>query len=249
MPAAECYLQTVTRSVSRGPVSAIWARVTLGLRLRYWAAVWRMILVGATPMFAGAPSTATLSACVGRRGVVEAGMSHEGSPIPATQQPSSDSGAAGQKPWKTWWVWLFGVVAVGLLLAVCFAAPFELWAPIALVTFGTMEGYGLSSTNDAYPPLTQITRKWCPRWFTFLLIFGFVGLAGGTWFHFQRRWWLAALGALLGWLTAHFDVTYDAPAVKRQNAQYQRYAQKLHLRRFQQRLAENQRRRDVYGAP
>jgi hypothetical protein len=150
-----------------------------------------------------------------------------------------------QEPWKRWWVLLFGVVAVGLLLAVCLRAPFEWWAPAAAVTFVPMESFGLLRAHDPYPPLTQITREWSPRWATFLLIFGFVALAGGTWFHFHRRWWLAALGALLGWLSAHFDVTYDAPAARQENAKYQWYAKKLHLQRAHRRLVENQRHRDA----
>jgi hypothetical protein len=103
-----------------------------------------------------------------------------------------------------------------------------------------MEGYGLSSAYDAYPPLTQVTREYSPRWLTFLLIYGVIGLAGGTWFHFSRRWWLAALGALLGWLTAHFEVTYDAPAVQQENLKYQWYAKKLGLNRLQRTLVSNQ---------
>ncbi len=150
-----------------------------------------------------------------------------------------------QEAWSRWWVLLFGLVAVGLLLAVCFQAPFEYWAPIAAVTFLPLELYGLRDAHDAYPPLTQITREWCPRWVTFGSIFGFVALGGGTWFHFHRRWWLAALGALLGWLVAHFDVTYDAPAVKQENAKYQWYARKLHLGRLQERLVDNQHARDA----
>ena len=149
-----------------------------------------------------------------------------------------------KQPWSTWWVLLFGAVAVGLLIAVCLRAPFQYWAPLAALTFLPMELYGLRDASDPYPPLTQITREWCPRWLTFLLIYGFAALAGGTWFHFHRRWWLAALGALLGWLTAHFDVTYDAPAVAQENAKYQWYATKLHLNALQGRLVTNQQQRD-----
>lgn len=150
-----------------------------------------------------------------------------------------------QEPWKRWWVVLFGVVAVGLLAAVGVRTPFEWWAPAAALTFLPMEVFGLLRAHDPYPPLTQITREWCPRWLTFLLVFGFVALAGGTWFHFHRRWWLTALGALLGWLTAHFDTTYDAPATRQENAKYQWYAKKLHLHRAQRHLIDNQRHRDA----
>ncbi|HET6792789.1 MAG TPA: hypothetical protein VFH45_00015 [Acidimicrobiales bacterium] len=139
--------------------------------------------------------------------------------------------------WAPWWVFLWGVVAVGLLLAMALRASFWAWLPAAVVSFGTMEGFGLSSADDPYPPLTHVTREYSPRWLTFTLIYGAVGLGGGTWFHFSHRWWLALLTALAGWLTAHFDVTYDAAAVQQESTRYQWYAGKLHLRRFQARLA------------
>lgn len=108
-----------------------------------------------------------------------------------------------------------------------------------------LEAYGTwASATDPYPPLTQIIREYVPRWAAFLLILGFAALAAGTWFHLHKRWWLALLGALVGWLIAHFDAAYDAPAVAWDNAIYQWYAKKLHLRRWQTRLVENQVARD-----
>ena len=148
-----------------------------------------------------------------------------------------------QQPWCTWWVWAWGVVAVGLLAMIAARVPFYIWLPITAGTFGPMEGYGLSRSEDPYPPLTQVVREYVPRWLAFSLIYGAVGLGGGTWFHFAHRWWLAALGALLGWLTAHFDATYDAPAVQQENLKYQWYAQRLGLKKTRTRLVDNQRAR------
>ena len=159
-------------------------------------------------------------------------------------EPSSAHGPLQrQVRWARWWILLWGVVAIGLLLAMALRAPFWAWLPAAAVGFGVMEGYGLSSAHDPYPPLTQVTREYSPRWVTFSLIYGAVGLGGGTWFHFAHRWWLALLTGLGGWLTAHFDVTYDSPAVEQENAKYQWYAERLGLHRLQARLAANQRAR------
>jgi hypothetical protein len=145
-----------------------------------------------------------------------------------------------QAPWATWWIWLWGVVAGGLIVSVCFRAPFMWWSLAALVGFGVMEGYGLSNADDPYPPLTEVIREYIPRWAAFALIYAAVGLAGGTWFRFPHRWELGALVGLLGWFTAHFDVTFDAAAIQQENAKYQWYAQKLHLAGLHQRLADTQ---------
>ena len=156
---------------------------------------------------------------------------------------------ARQTRWARWWILLWGVVAVGLLLALAFRAPFWAWLPAAVVGFGVMEGFGLSRAGDPYPPLTQVTREYSPRWLTFTLIYGAVGLGGGTWLHVHHRWWLALLTALGGWLTAHFDVTYDAPAVQQENAKYQWYAAQLHLPGLRTRLRSNQGSREDSSAP
>jgi len=150
-----------------------------------------------------------------------------------------------QVRWAAWWVTVFVGVTTGLLVWMALRATFLWWALSAAFVWLPMELFGaFRSPVDAYPPLTQITREYVPRWVTFALIYGAVGLGGGTWFGFRHRWWLAALGILLGWLTTHFDVTYDAPAVKQENAKYKWYADKLGLKRVSAKLAANQRKRE-----
>jgi hypothetical protein len=111
-------------------------------------------------------------------------------------------------PWARWWLWLWGVVAVGLI-ALAFLVPFKRWALAVVIGFGTMEAIGLIRRNDAYPPLTHVIRRYVPRWFAFTAIYGFVGAAGGVWLGFPHPVRLGLLFALLGWLTTHFDVTFD----------------------------------------
>ncbi len=121
--------------------------------------------------------------------------------------------------YQTWWVWLWGVVALGLI-ALLFYLPFVWWALAALVMFGTMEGIGLA-VGGRYPPLTDVIASYVPRWVAFTLIFALVGAAGATWYHVTHPVRIAALVGLLGWFTAHFDVTF-ASIVER--AKYRRLA-------------------------
>src|SRR5215211_8323087 len=110
-----------------------------------------------------------------------------------------------ETPWARWWLYLWGVVAVTLLVLVFFL-PFGWWAGAAAVGFGTLEGIGLWRANDAYPPLTHVIRRYVPRWVAFTAIYGFAGGAGGVWLGFPYPGRSALLFALLGWLTSHFDV-------------------------------------------
>ena len=133
-------------------------------------------------------------------------------------------------PWATWWIWLWGVVAVALV-AVVFFIPFKWWAVAALAGFGTMETTGLLRQNDPYPPLTEVIRDYVPRWVAFSLIYGCTAGAGATWFKFRHPLRLALLVALLGWFTAHFDVTFDHPSMEQERAKYQRLARAVLRRR------------------
>jgi len=127
-------------------------------------------------------------------------------------------------PWKTWWVWLWGVVAVALLVSVWFRAPFMIWTIATVVAFGGMEGFGLTHAAQGYPPLTQVIREYIPRWLAFSLIYGCAGMAGATWFRVRDRIGLAVLVGLVGWFTAHFDTAFDNAAVVQERAKYAWYA-------------------------
>jgi len=130
------------------------------------------------------------------------------------------------QPWKTWWVWLWGAVAVVLLVSVWFRTPVMIWSIVTAVVFGAMEGYGLSHAEDGFPPLTQVIREYVPRWLAFSLIYACAGMAAGTWFRVHDRAGLAVLVGLVGWFTAHFDTAFDRPAVVQEATKYAWYAER-----------------------
>src|SRR5438128_2516686 len=131
-----------------------------------------------------------------------------------------EGGGMSQR-WARWWLWLWGTVAIGLLVA-AFLVPFKWWAVAAAAGFGAMEGYGLAHPNDAYPPLTQVIRRYVPRWVAFSAIYGFTGAAGATWLKLPHPARLGLLFALLGWFTAHFDVTFDDDVLQEERAKLRR---------------------------
>lgn len=124
-------------------------------------------------------------------------------------------------PWAPWWLWLWGIVAVGLIASI-FLMPFKWWAVAAVAGFGSMEAIGLLRPHDPYPPLTHVIRRFLPRWVAFTLIYGFTGAAGGFWLGFARPEHLGLLFALLGWFTSHFDVTFDERIEAEERAKHRR---------------------------
>lgn len=110
--------------------------------------------------------------------------------------------------WARWWIALWAIVA-GVLLVSAFLVPFRVWSLATAAGFGSMESVGLLRRRDPYPPLTYVLRRFVPRWLTFTAIYAYAGAVGGYWFGWPHPWRLAALLGLLGWLTTHFDVTYE----------------------------------------
>ena len=131
-----------------------------------------------------------------------------------------------QGRWAGWWVWIWGVVAVALLVLV-FLLPFRWWAVATLVGFGTMEAIGLLRPEDAYPPLTQVIKRYVPRSIAFTAIYGFTGAAGAVWIPLGHpaRW--ALFFAVLGWLTTHFDVTFDDDTTRVERGKWRRIKRPL----------------------
>ena len=123
--------------------------------------------------------------------------------------------------WARWWLWMWGVVAVGLIVAVFFV-PFLWWAVAAAVGFGTMEGIGLLRPHDPYPPLTHVIHRFVPRWIAFTAIWALTGGAGAKWFHFAHPVRAAAIVGLLGWLNTHFDTTFDETKTLEERQKYNR---------------------------
>ena len=131
------------------------------------------------------------------------------------------------EPWKTWWVWLWGAVGVGLLVSVWFRTPWMVWSIVMVATFGVLEALGLLYEDVGYPPLTQVIREYVPRWVAFALIYAATAMAAATWFNVPDRVGLMLLGGLVGWLTAHFDTAFDRAAVLQENTKYAWWADRL----------------------
>jgi len=101
-----------------------------------------------------------------------------------------------------------------IVLALTPVLSFKWFALAALLTFGPMEGYGLFRPHDPYPPLTQVIRRYVPRWAAFPAIYGVTASAGGVCLKVPQPARLGLLFALVGWLTTHFDTTFDDRAVE-----------------------------------
>ena len=123
--------------------------------------------------------------------------------------------------WSRPWLIAWGVVAVGLLAVIPFT-PFWWWAGFALVGFGGMEGYGLWRPHDAFPPLTQVIHRYVPRTIAFPLMFGIWGAALASWLHTARIWRFFLALAILGFITTHFDVTFDEDKIRQERQKRQR---------------------------
>ena len=115
-----------------------------------------------------------------------------------------------RNPWNRWFVRIWGVVAVILLILLRFL-PFSKWFLVAAPAFGIMEGIGLRKMDDALPPLTHVIRRYVTRWAAFTAIYGIWGAAVAHWLNFAQWYVIGVAAAFLGWLTDHFDVTYDKP--------------------------------------
>ena len=129
------------------------------------------------------------------------------------------------------WCALWGVVSVGLIVAVWFRASFGVWLIVVFCTFGVMEPIGVLNVSKRLPPLTQVIVDYVPRAIAFSLIYFSTGMAATTWFHFRERFRLALLVGLLGWFTAHFDTAFDNKMMARENLKYAWYAERLGLKR------------------
>jgi hypothetical protein len=109
--------------------------------------------------------------------------------------------------YSRWWVrlWLLDVIA---LAAYAPFAPLGHWLAAFAVLFLLPEMIGLRVRGDALPPLTYVTRRYLPRWAPTALTF-----AAGVWLAILWQvsaFWVADAG-FVGWLTNHWDVTYDGP--------------------------------------
>jgi hypothetical protein len=117
----------------------------------------------------------------------------------------------GDTSWSGWWVALWVACILALVgLEVLGVSPLT-WGTWFLGLFLLPELIGLRRHRDALPPLTFVTRRYVPRWVPTAVTF-----ACGAWL--AASWWQRAVHPMLavivvagfvGWLTNHWDVTYD----------------------------------------
>jgi hypothetical protein len=111
-----------------------------------------------------------------------------------------------------WWVLLWVLVSTGLLCAIPLLT-FRQWTFAAALGFGVPELVGIARRGDSLPPLTYVIRRYLPRWLVFPLVRGALWAATAYWLSASPTTLVGvgAAGALDGWLSNHFDVTFDAP--------------------------------------
>lgn len=112
------------------------------------------------------------------------------------------------RAWSRWWVRAWGVMALALI-ALIFVVRWYFWVPLAALGFGGMEAIGLRRNADALPPLTQVIRRYLPRWAAFTGLFAAFAAGASWWLGYNHPIRAGLLGGLLGWLVAHFDDTFD----------------------------------------
>jgi hypothetical protein len=112
--------------------------------------------------------------------------------------------------WSKLWLLMWLINSV-VLIGSAFFVDVGPWTIMAAVLFFAPEAVSLAKKDDGLPPLTHAIRHFLPNYLAFPLIYGALGGAGAKWLGFERPSGIAALMALLGWLTDHFSVTYSQP--------------------------------------
>lgn len=115
-----------------------------------------------------------------------------------------------------WWVALWLANVIGLTALLAFGVSPKAWSAAFLVLFLLPEMIGLLHRGDRLPPLTYAIRRYVPRWVPSAVTFGVGGWMAYAWLAGKHRavhpvLVAAAIAAMVGWLTNHWDVTYDGP--------------------------------------
>lgn len=110
--------------------------------------------------------------------------------------------------WSRWWVALWVLIFLFLVTSVWFVS-FWHWLTYVVIGFGIPELLGTLKQDDKYPPLTHVIVRYVDREISFPVMFGLVTSAGAFWFGFIHPERIGGIGALLGWLNAHFDRRYE----------------------------------------
>lgn len=111
---------------------------------------------------------------------------------------------------NTAWIILWGVLAIGDLVALFFI-PFRWWFLVATLTFGPCEGIGIFAKRADLPPLTDVIREYVPEWVALALIFGFWGAGFYLWNRPPSLVATFLMFGLLGWFVCHFITRYLSP--------------------------------------
>lgn len=110
-------------------------------------------------------------------------------------------------------LWAANVVALTGLLAAG-VSP-RAWASAFVVLFLLPEMVGLRVRGDSLPPLTYAVRRYVPRWVPSAVTWAVAGWMAGAWVLDHRAVHpvlvLVIVFGMAGWLTNHWDVTYDGP--------------------------------------
>lgn len=114
--------------------------------------------------------------------------------------------------WSPLWVALW-VANTSVLTWLVPRLTMRLWLAWAVVLFLVPEFIGLARHHDALPPLTYVVRRYVPRWVPTSVTFGAAAWFAATWVPHAEHPGLVAVGiaAVAGWMTNHWDVTYDDP--------------------------------------
>jgi len=117
-----------------------------------------------------------------------------------------EAGVRWLPAWIALWVW--NVIALAVLAPMLKPGA---WLAAFFVLFLLPEMIGLRRHRDALPPLTYVVRRYVPRWVPTAATFAAGAWLAVLWLPMAAHPALVAVGdaAMVGWLTNHWDVTYD----------------------------------------
>lgn len=118
-----------------------------------------------------------------------------------------------------WWVVMWAISCAALLAMLYEGVTPEQWATSALILFLLPELLGLVHRGDSLPPLTYTVRRYVPRWVPVAITWGIAAWMFYVWCIPVDGMTMAAhplivaiaIFGVAGWLTNHWDVTYDGP--------------------------------------
>jgi hypothetical protein len=106
---------------------------------------------------------------------------------------------------------LWAAVFVGLGVSAFYLTVWQ-WVTAVVIGFGIPEFIGGLRDDDRIPMLTHVIIKYVHRELSFPVFYGLAGGIGAHWFVGRpgMTLGLAAFAGVIGWVTAHFDLRYEA---------------------------------------